>query len=83
MSEVQCCTWHTATEVVRQGSGIVCYTCRHSKDRRLWKIYWIPVVVVKGHVFVKSMLGWIYLQGEVFHAHEVGFFSSTDTKPVY
>lgn len=65
---------HLAPEAVKQASGIVCYTFRHTKYRKLWKICWIPVVVVKGHVFVKSMLGWIYLQREVFHAHEVGFF---------
>lgn len=47
MSEVQCCTWHTATEVEKQGSGIVCYAFRHAKYRKLWKMCWIPVVVEK------------------------------------
>lgn len=82
MPEVQCWTWHTATEVVKQGSGIFCYEFRHTKCRKLWKICWIPLVVVKGHVFIKSMLGWIYLEREVCHAQGV-FFSSTDTKFVY
>lgn len=80
MPEVQCCTWHAATEVVKQCSGIFCYEFKHIEHRKLWKMCWIPVIVVKGYVFVKSMLGWIYLQREVCHAHEAFFFSSTDTK---
>lgn len=71
MPEVQSCTWHAAIEVVKQGSGISCYEFRHPKCRKLWKVCRIPVVVVKGHVFVKSVLGWLYLKREVCHAHDM------------
>lgn len=60
---------------MKQGSGSFCYEFRHTEYRKLWKMYRIQVAVVKGHMFVKSTLRWIYLQRDVCHAHEVaGFF---------
>lgn len=44
---------------------------------------WIPVIVVKGYVFVKSTLGWIYLQREVCHAHEAFFFFPLQTQSLH
>jgi len=56
-SEVQHRSWYTATEVVKQCSGVVYYAYVHSKYRKQRKMFWIAVVGGNRCAFIKSVLG--------------------------